>query len=130
MVKKIPINPVYKKENGLWNLSTISLPFPEGFQDKERNIVYIPAGQFGGNHQHPRAEMFIGVGDELFIAWLDEKGEKREEKMMDNEQLYLFIVEPLTPHVVVNKAQSFALLVEFADRPNVDVEYVEVLGSS
>jgi uncharacterized cupin superfamily protein len=129
MIKKIPIDPTYRKDNGLWNLETLSLPLPENFQIKERNVVYIPAGEFGGNHKHSRTEAFIGIGEQLFIVWLDDKGKKHEDKMMDGEQLFFFIVEPFTPHAVINKGSGFAVLVELADRSNDDVERFEVLGS-
>jgi uncharacterized cupin superfamily protein len=110
-------------------LETLSLPLPENFQIKERNVVYIPAGEFGGNHKHSRTEAFIGIGEQLFIVWLDDKGKKHEDKMMDGEQLFFFIVEPFTPHAVINKGSGFAVLVELADRSNDDVERFEVLGS-
>lgn len=130
MIHKIPIEPTYKKDNGLWNLDTISLPFPDKFQIAERSIVHIPAGEFGGNHKHPRTEAFVGIGEELYIVWEDDKSQKHEDKMMDGEQLFLFVVEPFTPHAVINRGNSFAILVEFADGPNVDVEQAEVLGST
>jgi uncharacterized RmlC-like cupin family protein len=128
MITKIPIEPIYRKDNDLWNLDTLDLPFPEKFQVKVRNIVYIPAGEFGGNHKHPRTEAFIGIGDELFIMWQDDVGKKHEEKMMEDKQLYLFFVEPFTPHAIINKSSGAATLVEFADGPNVDVERVAVLN--
>jgi oxalate decarboxylase/phosphoglucose isomerase-like protein (cupin superfamily) len=128
MIKKIPIDPTYRKDNGLWNLETPTLPFPNDFQVKERNVVYIPAGEFGGNHKHPRAEAFVGIGEELYMVWKDENGEKHEDKMMDGNQLYFFYVEPFTPHAVINKSSGFAVLVEFANGPNVRVERADVLG--
>jgi len=129
MIKKIPIDPTYRKDNGLWNLETSTLPFPNDFQIKERNVVYIPAGEFGGNHKHPRTEAFVGIGEELFMVWQDEKGKKHEDKMMNGEQLYFFYIEPFTPHAVINKGQSFAVLTEFADGPNTNVERFNVLDS-
>lgn len=127
MVTKIPIKPKYKKDNGLWNLDTLSLPLPGGFAVKERNLVYIPADEFGGNHKHPRTEVFVGIGGNLFIVWQDAAGEKHEDKMMDDDQLYMFIVEPLTPHAVINKGSGFSVLLELADGPNIGVEQVAVL---
>ena len=128
MIKKIAIDPTYQKDNGLWNLETLSLPFPANFQIKERNIVYIPAEQFGGNHKHPRTEAFVGIGEDLFIVWLDDKGKRHEEKMMEGTQLFFFVVTPFTPHAVVNRGSGFAVLIEFADGPNINVERAQVLG--
>lgn len=127
MVKKISIDPTYRKANGLWNLETLSLPFPDTFQAKERNIVYLPAGEFGGNHAHPRTETFVGIGQEVYMIWQDDKGQKHEEKMMDGDQLFFFIVEPNTPHAVINRSKHFAVLVECADGPNINVERVALL---
>ncbi len=127
--KKIPIEPAYRKDNGLWNLSTNSLPFPKDFKIAERNIVYIPTGEFGGNHKHPRTEAFVGVGEDLFIVWQDNAGKKQEDMMTGGKQLYLFIVEPFTPHAVVNRGSGFAILAEFADGPNINVERAEVLDN-
>jgi hypothetical protein len=127
MIKKIPIEPAYRKDNGGWNLSTDSLPIPEKFKVKERNLVYIPPGEFGGNHKHPRSEAFVGVGNDLSIVWRDKKGNRHEDKMMEGVNLYLIIVEPFTPHAVVNRDSSFAILIELADGVQRDVERSEVL---
>lgn len=128
MIKHIPVQPSYKRDNGLWNLETLSLPLAEHLDVKERNVVYVPAGQQAGNHKHPRTEAFIGIGEDLWLVWIDDEGATHEEKMMvDGGQLNLFVVEPFTPHAVVNKAQAFAVIVEFTDGPNVDVERVEVV---
>jgi hypothetical protein len=130
MIKKFPIEPTYRKENGLWNLPIDSLPLPKEFVIYERNIVFIPLGEFGGNHKHPRSEAFVGIGENLYIIWQNEEGKKQEDKMMDGKKLYLFVVEPFTPHVVVNHGNGFAILVELADGPNVNVERAEVLANT
>lgn len=130
MIKKFAIEPTHRKDNGIWNLEISSLSFPDNFEIRKRNIVYLPAGQVGGNHRHPRTEAFVGMGEELFIAWLDDKGEKHEEKMMDGERLYSFYVEPFTPHAIINKGIGFAALLELADGPNINVERFEVLVSN
>lgn len=130
MVKKIPVDPTYKKDSGLWNLDTDSLPLPYDFKVRERNIVYIPSGQYGGNHKHPRTEAFVGMGEHLFIVWQDDDGSIKKDKMMDGDQLYLIMVEPHTPHAVINEDASFAILFELADGPNVGVERAEVLETS
>ena len=129
MIEKTPIEPTYKKVNGLWNLRTDQLPLPEGFNVNERSIVYIPSGEYGGNHKHPRREAFVGVGEELYMIWEDEKSHIHEEKMMDGEQIFMFDVEPFTPHAVVNRGSGFAILVELATGPNVSVERVDILNT-
>src|SRR5688572_27696319 len=101
MIRKIPIDPI-RRDNGLWNLQTHLLPLPKGFVVKETNLITIPAGVFGGNHSHPRTEIFIGVGN-LYLEWQDSKGNHHSETMADVGQLFMYIVEPHTPHAVVNK---------------------------
>jgi hypothetical protein len=127
MVHITPIAPAYKKDNGLWSLRMDQLPLPEGFTAKESGVVYIPSGGHGGNHKHPRREVFVGIGDALYLVWQDSEGHTHEKRMMDGEHLYLCDVEPLTPHAVVNKAAGFAVLVELASGANVNVKPVKVI---
>ena len=128
MITKIPINPSYRKANGLWNLRTDQLPLPKDFEVMERGVVYIPAGEYGGNHKHPRREEFVGIGDDLYIVWIDQDGNKHIDKMLDGEQLFLFDIAPNTPHVVVNESMGFAILVELATGSNINVERFDVLS--
>lgn len=59
VIKRL-LDKIYIKDNQLWvlNLDNIDLPF----EIKERSLVYILPGKFGGNHSHPRMETFIGIG--------------------------------------------------------------------
>ncbi len=127
MVTKIEIEPAYRKPNGGWNLDTEKLIKDIKFKVKERNIVYIPPDEVGGNHVHPRSEAFVGLGNKLYFVWKDKDGNRHKEKMMDGEKLYLFFVEPQTPHAVVNEDSSFAVLAEFADDSQHSVERTEVI---
>lgn len=129
MIEKHAFTPTYRKENGLWllNVDTPELPVDD-FTIVERNVAYIPAGEYGGNHKHPRTEAFVGIG-ELELIWQDTNGERHSELMSTAEenQLRLFIVRSMTPHVVINRGKSAAVLIEFADAAQHDVELVNLL---
>ena len=114
-VLKKKINLTYKKSNGLWVLDLNKRILPNNFIPKEQSVVYLPPLKVGGNHKHPRTEIFIGIGD-LELIWLDEKGIKKTELLNFNSQNYIFVVLPFTPHAVVNKSKNnFGILIEWAD---------------
>lgn len=130
MIEKYPINPTYRKENGLWLLNIDSPDLPTTFPIHERNVIYIPAGEFGGNHRHPRSEAFIGVSGNLELTWQDHNGKKHVEAMCPEEKndlLTLFVIQSMTPHVVMNRGKNAAVLIEFADQAQHDVEPVNLL---
>lgn len=120
MIRKIPIEPI-RRDNGMWNLQTHLLPLPKGFVVEERNLIAIPAGVVGGNHVHPRTEIFIAVGN-LYLEWRDAKGNRHSEAMAEAGQLFVYVVEPYTPHAVVNKGTQPAVLFELADDIQHDVK--------
>ncbi len=122
MVRRFPIQPTYRKENGIWHLDIDALVLPKGFTAQMRALVGIPAGAIGGNHRHPRAEAFIGLSEDLYIVWRDEAG-THEEPMMTQDVLYLYLVEPMTPHAVINRGTGQTVLWELADGPQHDVEF-------
>ena len=125
-VSKGEIAPSYKRESGLWVLKLEDVKLPEGFDESERSIVYIPLGEVGGNHRHPRREAIIGIGD-LELVWIDENEKKHRELMNKNGKLTLFVVSAMTPHAVRNtSSKNFGMLLEFASEPQHDVELVDV----
>lgn len=129
MIEKYSVDPTYRKENGLWLLNADLPNIPVDFPIHERNIVYIPAGEFGGNHKHPRIEAFIGIGENLELIWQDQDGQKHVEAMnfKDGSQLTLFVIHALTPHIVVNRGKNAAVLIEFANEAQHNVEPVNLL---
>ena len=58
-------------------------------------MISIPPVRFGGNHKHPRREIFISLSDDVELHWVDEDGILHINKMQDENQLYLFDVHPL-----------------------------------
>ncbi len=104
------------------------IPFPSEFKITEEAVVYIPSGEMGGNHKHPRVECFLAWGEGMTFYWLGENGEVNEEAMVTDEGLKLIVVPSFLPHVVVNHGEGLGLLWEFADGAQVEVEAVEVVG--
>jgi len=112
-ITRTHIQPAYKKENGLWVLDLGTIELPDDFEVREKYITYFPPQQFGGNHKHPRKEAFIGLGENLRFIWLDDQGQKHEEEMNPQGELYLFIIPSQIPHAVINKSRKIpAILYE------------------
>ncbi|MEK7571010.1 MAG: hypothetical protein AAB553_01935 [Patescibacteria group bacterium] len=127
-VEKIGITPTKKTKQGLWNLFIEQVSLPEGFTPVTHSLVSIPPSEVGGNHKHPRREIFLAVTDGLVLVWKDETG-KREEKMGPTEGhgLTLFSLPPYIPHAVVNRGKIPAIMYEWADAKQHDVERVHLI---
>ena len=126
-IQRIIIAPSYKKENGLWVLHIDTSLLPSEFNLVEQSLVSIPPQEVGGNHKHPRQEAFIATSKNLVLYWLDKKG-KHEETMLINDNLTIFIMPPYLPHAVFNKSTtSNALLYEFADDKQHNVETIKII---
>jgi hypothetical protein len=100
-VEKIKIEPTFTYDNGVWNLGVDDIPLPTGFAALEKKLLCIPTGKAGGNHSHPRTELFIGVSKELRLIWEDDEGTRHVELMTDESDRYMFVVHPYTPHAVL-----------------------------
>jgi len=128
-VEKILIEATYKKDNGIWVLNTDLLALKNGFTITEQTIVYFPPGQVAGNHRHPRQEAMIGIGENLFLYWKDEKDITHKEHMNEKGEIYLFIVHSLVPHAVINQStDQSAIIYEYADDKQHDVEAIDVVS--
>ncbi len=116
-----------RREDGLTVINNSSIPFPDDFKNNfHASIVFTP-GSKGGNHKHPRTELFYSTGD-LTLVYLDEDGKKIEVSMAPEENEYkLFVITPYLPHAVVNRTKKDLVLVEFADGEQVDVEPVKII---
>jgi len=117
--------PVYKKENGLYVLDIDSIEVP--FVVKEKSLVYFPPGELGGNHRHPRQEAFVGIGENLQFIWV-ENGETHNLEMNPDHQLQLIVVPANLEHAVFNRSKNqMAILLEFADGVQENVETVKIV---
>lgn len=106
ILTSIPFQPTYKKtDSDIWILNIDDVPVDVNLIN-DQQIVYLGPKAVGGNHAHPRTEWFIGIGD-----------------------LKLITVPPFLPHAVVNQSpSSMAILYEFADMKQKDVESITVIG--
>lgn len=124
----IPIQNFDKRESGLLKIDLSKLPLPLDFLNLHQIMIYIPPMQFGGNHKHPRREIFISLSDDLELHWVDQDGVTHVNKMKDKDQLFIFDVQPFVPHAIVNLSQTAAaVLLELADNDQNDVEPYNVL---
>jgi len=127
-IEKFPVQVKYKKQNGLWVVDLEKLALPKGFNPVEKNLLFMPPQQFGGNHKHPREEVFLGINENLQIIWLDEMGQRHEEIMNPKGELFIFYVPANTPHVVRNNSKTlFGILYELASDHQHDVERVNII---
>lgn len=131
-MKIIEFVPTYIKVNGVVVVYGKSVPFPENFKpilDESGSVVITP-DQFGGNHKHPRVEVFYTSGD-LTIVWIDGNSQKHEESMAPDKGKYkLFITEPNEPHAIINKTQNPQILIEYASEPQRDVEVIKLYNEA
>ncbi len=124
-VEKVVLKPRYKKENGLWVIDIDKVKVP--FKIEERSVIYIPPGQLGGNHKHPRKEAFIGIGEGLELIY-KEGSQIRRLRMNPKGKTYFFIIPPFLEHAVVNNSKSQqGVLIEFADQSQRDVETCDIV---
>lgn len=123
----LKFKPTYEREDGLIVIDDLSVPLPENFKTRIQSTVVFPAGAMGGNHKHPRTEVFYSTSD-LTLIFLDGNGEKKEMSMAPEEGEYkLFVISPNLPHVVVNRTGKEVIMVEFANEEQHDVEKVELI---
>ncbi len=122
----INFKPTYKTEENLVVIDESSVPIPDGFVVKERSVVVFPPGSKGGNHKHPRKELFYTTGD-LTLKYLE--GDKKEVSMASvNGEYKLFVIDPDLPHVVINNTNKEICMFEFADDVQHDVEKIDLLS--
>lgn len=127
-VNIIPIVNFEINTMGLFKVNINQLPLPADFLNYHQIIISIPPLGFGGNHKHPRREIFLCLNEEVEFHWIDENGTKRKTKMKQENQIYLFDVSPFVPHGIKNlSSNSAAVLLEFANVNQYKVEPYPVL---
>jgi uncharacterized RmlC-like cupin family protein len=130
MVKTYPLDPKYRKQNGLFVVDAGKLPIPDGFEVHDQSVVYIPPGQVAGNHTHPRQEAYICFDEGAELHWMAESGEEHIEVMgVDREGgTALFVIEPMVAHAVVNTSGHGISLFGYADGPLENAEDIVVVS--
>jgi len=105
------------------------IPLPSGFNITKIHYSFLAPGVWAGNHKHSRVEIFISY-DELLFIWLDKNGKEHKEVMgKTNEGLVkVFVVEPQTPHLIVNKSEKPSTYVELCDGKLDDVVKLEMIN--
>jgi uncharacterized RmlC-like cupin family protein len=132
-IERIPLEPKYRRDNGLFVVSLDNLVLPPSydkldFDARERSLVSIPAGQAGGNHKHPRLEAFFTLDSTVELHWIDGSGAPQMEPMGPVDgQAYVFVIPPMVPHAVLNNGEAPITLIEFADGPQRDVEPIRIV---
>ena len=128
-MEQFPVEPKYRKDNGLVLQDIDREDLPLGFKPISRSLITISPKQAGGNHKHVRIEAFIGIGAGLEIIWVDEQGERHSELMNSDDKLRLFVVDSMVPHAIRNNGDVPAVVLEYADLPQEKspVEFVEVV---
>jgi uncharacterized RmlC-like cupin family protein len=126
-IQKIEFIPKYKRENGLYVIDLDKCDIP--FKVMEKSVVYIPKGQFGGNHKHSRTEALVSLGDNLKLLWMDKDNEVHEEMMYEDGKLSLFVIPSGLAHAVLNVSKnSFGVLIEFTNESQGNVEVVDLVS--
>lgn len=128
-IEKSGFNPTYEKENGIFVVNIEDIPLPGEFTPRYHAVIHIPPGKIGGNHMHPRTEVFICIDEGAELHWIDpETREKQVEAMSPtNGQPKIFTVNSMVPHAVVNTCDRSITLIELADGPRHSVEQVSVV---
>lgn len=123
---EVDIIPVYEFDariDGLLKVDLDKLPLPSDFINQHQILIYIPPMQFGGNHKHPRREIFFSLNDNIELHWIDKNGTTHVNKMREENQIYIFDVHPFVPHAIVNLSQKLAaVLLEFTNDRQHNVE--------
>jgi hypothetical protein len=125
-VKIFKVSPKYVKEDILQVIQLDKLPIPYNIKIKDRSIVQMLPGAVGGNHIHPRIELFIGFGEVSFY-YKDGNKIKTLEFGSSLNDIKLLFVPSMMPHAVKNTGHNWAILYELADMKQIDVERYEVL---
>lgn len=93
-------------------------------------LVRIDAGGLGGNHRHPRQEIFHCPTNNLTLVWQNRNFQSQEMAMdaeVDNK-LAFYLIPSMLPHVVVNRSKRPGILIEYASGPQIDVEPVTIIA--
>lgn len=124
---KTKIEPNYHNPEGVAVFNIKDIALPDDFDAKEQYFVKFPPGGVGGNHKHPRTEIFLVTGDGMTFVWQDKDGIIHHESMCAHGY-FLYRVNPWLPHAVINNSKdSIGTMIEFADGPQTDVEHIKLI---
>jgi hypothetical protein len=129
-VEHIRVEPRYRREDGLVAIGIDEFPLPDEFEVRDSALIHIPPGVVGGNHRHPRVELFLTTNVALQLHWVDlENDVTHVEAMTTSDEIWLWVVPSLVPHAIVNTGDEPAMLYELANALQHDVEAYPVVAN-
>ena len=94
-----------------------NIPLPEGFMAKTVDLVYFDPGDKGGNHSHPRTEIFVIKSGSLEIHVKQDDGKVKIHNLEVTENGYqAIVIPPNIPHAVINDSNKPAVMLELSDQ--------------
>lgn len=114
---KVFIDPLYKKNNGMYVLDVTGEPFKSPYIWIEKVSMSLPPGVVAGNHSHKHSEAFLAMTPGLVLYWQDRK-KKKHKMVMFGKRKHFFIIMPSNiPHAVKNNSKNNGIMVKFANEP-------------
>ncbi len=114
---KIPVPPLYQKNNGMYVMDITGTPFKSEYTWIEKVSMSLPAGVIAGNHKHKHSEAFLAMTDGLELFWMDNKGKIHIVNMYNRVKPFFIIMPSNIPHAVRNKSPHSGIMVKFANEP-------------
>jgi quercetin dioxygenase-like cupin family protein len=115
MVERVIFHPDSSRpEQGIEGFDPSSILLPVGFTVVKALLYRFAPGGWGGDHTHPHREIFMSIGEGMYLSWRDKDGTVRHEQMQEPDgTMQVFSVEPHTPHLVTNRSpDSIGVLYE------------------
>lgn len=91
------------------------VPLPENFTISTFDFVKFKPGTKGGNHSHPRTEVFVALGP-LTLHVLEKDGVRKINMGTEEERYTMFVMPPNVPHAITNDTNEEIVLLELADQ--------------
>ncbi len=128
MIQTITFPHSYIRNSGLWVRDVLpqTLLVPEIAQPLTQvSLVHFSPGCFGGNHKHPRVEVFGLLSGNLELHYLEADTHQICTMAAPTSQdMTLYVIPTLLPHAVMNRGNGNAYMLEFASEPQHDIESV------
>ena len=115
-ISKIPFSYEKPEPNKIMSFDFTDIEKSIEYLVKDKRLITIAGGGFGGSHYHERIESWVAFGGELELTWMD----NAESKSMilnpkNSKDLIVVTVDRNVPHIIRNKSEDNAYLLEWAD---------------
>ncbi len=126
MIQTLQLPHSYVRNSGLWVRGLSPILIPEISQPLTQiSLVCLPPKQVGGNHKHPRIEVFGLMSGNLELHYLEADNHQICTMATPTSQdMTLYVIPTLLPHAVINRSDGNAYMLEFASEPQHDIESV------